>query len=343
MNEVAKLPAIEVGTLAILNKSEIDQQIATAHAFPRSVKRFRDQALDLATLNEATAAECIYALPRDGKVIEGPSARLAEILVSSWGNCRAGARVVEEGMEFVTAQGVFHDLEANSVITYESKRRITNKKGMRYNADMIATTANAACSIALRNAILKGIPKALWNDIYEQARHAAVGDVKTLANKRAEAIKAFMAYGVDEARILAVLEVPSIEDIGMDELSKLRGLFTAIKDGEITPENAFPLPEKPKPAGEAPKTLEEFGKAGGKEEVKADELHDPQTGELPVADADADIPAAFERGRAARGAGMAFKAVPTEWRDDANAKFAEAWSAGWRKRDDEIVEEKKRK
>ena len=70
--------------VSLLNRSEIDQQIATAHRFPRSVKRFRDEAMAMVTLNESVAGQCIYALPRDGKTIEGPSARFAEVIASAW-------------------------------------------------------------------------------------------------------------------------------------------------------------------------------------------------------------------------------------------------------------------
>jgi hypothetical protein len=275
MNEIVT----KMDTLAILNKSEIDQQIATAKAYPRTVTEFTKKATELATLNDKVAAECIYALPRDGKVIEGPSARLAEILAHSWGNSRSGARVIEEGFEFVTAQGMFHDLETNHAVSFEVKRRITDRRGNRYSPDMIATTANAAGSIALRNAVLKGIPKALWSDIYERARLAAVGDVTTLANKRAEWLKAFQAYGVDEKRILAVLGVGSMADVGIDELAKLRGIFNAIKDGEITPENAFPPTDKPKTEETKPAaSFDEFAK--GKPEEAKTERADPNTGEI---------------------------------------------------------------
>jgi hypothetical protein len=41
------------------------------------------------------------------------------------------------GAEFVTAQGVFHDLERNVAITYEVQRRIVDKEGHRYSADMV--------------------------------------------------------------------------------------------------------------------------------------------------------------------------------------------------------------
>lgn len=242
----------EGGTLAVLNKSEIDQQIATAHKYPRSLKRFRDAVLEMVTLNEQIASECIYALPRENKVVEGPSARFGEIVASAWGNCRAGARVISDQGDYVTAQGVFHDLEHNVAITYEVQRRIVDKKGRRYSPDMIGVTANAACSIALRNAILKGIPKAYWGEMYAAARNVVAGDVKTLANRRADAIKAFQVFGVGEAQILEKLGRPGLQDIGVDDLVVLRGLLTAIRDGDTTPEEAFAREAPAEPAAKVP-------------------------------------------------------------------------------------------
>ncbi len=240
-----ELTTAESGTVALLNRSEIDIQIATAKKYPRSIKRFVDEATAMVTLNESIAQQCVYALLRwdsqksENVTIAGPSARFGEIVASAWGNCRAGARVVNEGAEFVTAQGVFHDLERNVAITYEVQRRITGSKGKRYGADMIGVTANAACSIALRNAILKGVPKAFWEPMYAKARQVIAGDVTTLSVKRKEAIKQFAHFGVSEAQILTKLGRPGMQDIGVEDLVTLFGLLTAIKDGDTSPEQAF--------------------------------------------------------------------------------------------------------
>lgn len=235
----------ETGTVALITKAEIDQQISTAKKYPRSIKRFVDEATAMVTLNESIAQQCIYALPRDGKTIEGASARFGEIVASAWGNCRAGARVVNEGTEFITAQGVFHDLERNVAITYEVQRRIVDKNGRKFKPDMIGVTANAACSIALRNSILKGVPKAFWEPMYQKARAVVAGDIKTLANKRSEAIKQFTIYGVTEPMILEKLGRPGVADITPDDLVTLFGLLTAIRDGDTTPEQAFGEQQKP--------------------------------------------------------------------------------------------------
>lgn len=279
----------DIGTLALLNKSEIDQQIATAKRWPRSIKQFINEATEMATLDEKTAAECIYALPRDGRTIEGPSARLAEIVASAWGNCRAGARVVGEDDRFVTAQGAFYDLQRNVAISYEVKRRIVDKYGRKYKDDMIGVTANACCSVALRNAVFKGVPKAFWNRIYDAARGVVAGDIRTLANRRAEAIKQFAIYGVTQEMICTTLQVRGVEDITIDNLVALKGLLTAIRDGDTTAEEAFaPLASKVAAATDTKANeLNDKYKNGGTKQPPAPQpvtraMDEPPTDEVPM-------------------------------------------------------------
>lgn len=225
--------------LEALSRTEIDRQISTARAYPRDVKRFVGRAKDLATATLDVADDCIYALPRAGKTIEGPSARFAEIVAHAWGNCRAGARIIEEGREWLTAQGFFFDLEANSAISFEVKRRITNRDGVRYNADMISTTANAACSIAFRNVVLHGVPKSFWSPAYEAARLVVAGDSKTLPTRVAQAMQYLQKLGASEAMVLETLGVDAVAEITDENLVTLKGVAVAIKDGETSVDKAF--------------------------------------------------------------------------------------------------------
>lgn len=241
---IKNLSNAEPSVLTLLSNSEIDMQVATAHKYPRSLKTFINEVKQMVTLSEEVAQECIYALPRGGKTIEGASARFAELLVSAWGNSRAGARIVEDKGNFVIAQGVFHDLQKNVAITYEVQRRITDKYGKRFSDDMISVTANAACSIALRNAILKGVPKAFWSELYELAKQTARGNVETLPNRRAKAFSVFQSYGVSKETIFEHFGIKGEEDLNLDHLLILQGIRTAIKEGDITPENAFSKQEQ---------------------------------------------------------------------------------------------------
>jgi hypothetical protein len=230
-------------------RGEVDTQISTAHRYPRSIKAFRQKALSLATLDEDTAASCFYSLPRDGKTIEGPSARLAEIVAVSWGNLRSQANVVDIDDKWVTARGVCWDLEANVAVSVEVRRRITSKNGRRYNDDMIGVTSNAACAIALRNAVFKVVPMAMLKPIYEQARKVAIGDAQTLSSRRQKMVDHFGKMSVRPEQICAKVGKASIEDITLDDLGTLIGLATAIKDGDTTIDEAFAV-EKPATNGD---------------------------------------------------------------------------------------------
>lgn len=265
-------PAAE-SVVSALTRAELDQQIATAKAYPRSLAAFQRTCEEMVALNADVAAECVYSLPRDGKSIEGPSSRLAEIVASAWGNCRAMARVVGEDAEFVTAQGVFHDLERNVAINFEVRRRITDRRGRRYGSDMIATTGNAACSIALRNAVFKGVPKAYWSPAFEKARAIVAGDPATLEKRRAMALEHLSRQGVPEARVLETLGVVGVQDIGLSELATLRGILTAIKEGDTTLESAFGLdaPKGPAPGGKGVEGLKQALSGSGPD-------HDPNSG-----------------------------------------------------------------
>ena len=240
--ESERLEHVGPTALATIERAQLDVQISTAKAYPRNIKGFVREARDMALLDEETAASCFYAVPRDGKMIEGPSVRLAEIVASSWGNMKFGTRIIGDDGRFVTAQAICHDLEKNIAISCEVRRRITNKSGRRYSEDMIQVTGNAAASIALRNAVFRVVPFAYVKPILAECRRAAVGDVKTLGTRRANMAAAFLKLGVTADRICAAVEKPGMEDIGLDELATLQGLWTAIKEGTTTVEEAFPDP-----------------------------------------------------------------------------------------------------
>ncbi len=229
------------GQMDSLTRAEINIQIATAHHYPRSIKRALDDATAMATLNIETAESCFYKLPRSGKSIEGPSVRLAEIIGSAWGNMRYGARIAGEEKDFIIAQGIAHDLERNVACSIEVRRRIVDGQGRRYNADMIGVTANAAASIALRNAIFKVIPRSYTDCVYNEAKQVAIGDASTLNERRDMAIAFFRdKLNLDESRILKAIGRAGVDDITLDDLETLTGLKTAIREGDTTVDEAFP-------------------------------------------------------------------------------------------------------
>lgn len=281
--ELTPITQTEAPLAVQVAQAELNQAVTTARAFPRSIATAMRNIRDLATLDDKTAEECVYALPRAGKAIRGPSVRLAEIIVSCWGNCHVGARVVhvDRFEKVVVAEGVFHDLETGMRRTHQTQRRIVDKHGRLYNDDMITTTGNAAASIAFREAVLKGVPRAIWRNAYESCERVIAGDVTTLVERRDRAIKAFAAWGVTPERIFAALDIGGLEDIGADELVTLTAWRSGIKNNEQTVEEVFPevRPGKPEAAKGTAQKLADIAAGGdatgaqteGPEQAKADE------------------------------------------------------------------------
>lgn len=218
----------------------VDVQVATAKRYPRSIESFVRRCKEMATLDAEVAASCVYALPRDGKSIEGPSARLAEIVASAWGNMRVQAGATDHDDRYITARGEAWDVETNVAVGFEVRRRITGKNGKTYNDDMIVVTGNAAASIALRNAVFKAVPSAYWRPIYQECRRVIAGDVRTFHARRDDMLKAFNVMGVTTDRLIASLGLKGVLDLTLDHMVTLTGVFNALKDGETTIEEAFP-------------------------------------------------------------------------------------------------------
>jgi hypothetical protein len=277
--------------LEATERASIDIQIATAKRYPRTLSKVKSDMLSFATLDSDTASSCFYTLPRGGKNIQGPSVRLAEIAVACYGNLRAGTRIIEcvttGDSPHVTIQAFAMDLERNSAITMEKRRRIVGKKskGGQIDEDDINLAANAGSAIAFRDAVFKVVPRALIDPVWEQAKLVAIGDVKTLADRRAKAFDAFAKMGADQARVLQALGKAKVDDVDLADLETLIGWHTALKDGESKIDDVFPPVLKAgavgqkvgSPTGEASKPTITEQAAAEKAAAKAKTTAQPKT------------------------------------------------------------------
>jgi len=224
------------------DKAQIDVQIATAKAYPRNIKRSTENALAIVTMDGETAKTCTYSVPRGGKSITGPSVHLAKILAQVWGNMRVEAKVVSIDLKQITSEAVCFDLENNLAIKAQVKRSIAGKTG-RFNDDMITVTGNAANSIALRNAILSVIPRAIVDKVYNAAKQTITGDVSDKTKMIARRKQVFDGlkdtYLLSEKEILSAIGKAAIDHVTSDDLVVLIGVGNAIKDGDTTVDSAF--------------------------------------------------------------------------------------------------------
>lgn len=244
--EVVSMEVLQPSAVEALERAAVDVQVATAHRFPRSLEQFKKRTLSMATLDVETAASCIYRRPigkKDGQMqyAEGASIRLAEMVAAGYGNLRVAARVIEQTPRYVKVEGVAHDLESNYAAKSEVVEATLKRDGTPYDERMRIVIVKAALAKAFRDAVFKVVPKALCKSVIDAARATAIGDSKTLEERRKKASDWADSLKIDKARVLAALNVKGWSDVGLEHLEILTGLRTAIGDGDVTIDEAFPI------------------------------------------------------------------------------------------------------
>lgn len=298
-NEIIEVKQADM--LTAINRAEVDIQISTAKQYPRDVNAVLNKIATYATMDRETAEDCFYVLRRkdangQDAVIEGLSVRMAEIIAGAWGNLRVQTRIIGNDGRMITAQAVCHDLETNFAVSKEVKRSIMTKKGYTYSQDMQVVTGNAAASIALRNAVLTVIPKAVTKRIINEVRKVALGQSIDLETSRQNIIAYFGKMGVTQQQILDHLGIKDLKEIDQQAVFELRGTANAIKEGTTTVQETFVRPAaeaKKQAAGEkAAKTAQDkaaaaIAQATGEPTPTSVEVTDkapagvdPETGEI---------------------------------------------------------------
>lgn len=231
---------ISAVALAGMNIAGIDVQIATAKRYPRSLTKFRKDLLDMATFDEETAGGAFYALKRGGKVIEGPSVRLAEMAVSCWGNVHSAKQPGQASDKLAYGDGAVWDLENNVRMAVRVSRRITDREGRRYNEDMVGTTGLAAMSVAWRNAAFGVIPGTFIKPVLQKCKDIATGKGLAMDKRRERVMSYFITkLALTQDQVLKIAGKPGIDDLSEDDLATLHGIGVAIKDGETTLEQVL--------------------------------------------------------------------------------------------------------
>ncbi len=284
--------ASSLSALEAQSRAEYDTQIATAKRYPRDLTRAKNNSIAIVTMDKKTAETCRYALPRGGKTISGPSVHMARIMAQQYGNLRVTAAVKMVMDREIVSEAVAFDLETNYAVKVEVHRRITQKDGSRYNDDNITVTGNAANAIALRNAILNVIPKSVTDAVYNAALEKITGDLsdetKLIARRNDIFQKMKDAYNVKEDQILQVLNLKSINQVKVEQISDLIAIGQAIKDGDTTVEEVFYKTTTKDISGEAKAVADAMDKAiNGKKPAPAippNDLFDgkKETGPSPV-------------------------------------------------------------
>lgn len=215
--------------------AEVKAAVTMAMANPRQPVKAMDRILQECQ-RPTLAEQAVYAYPRGGQQVTGPSIRLAEALARNWGNVQYGIRELGRRNNESEVEAYAWDLETNTrsskVFTVPHSRDTKRGKvALTDSRDIYEMIANQGAR-RLRNAILSIIP----GDVIEAAVKQCDDTVQNAMGAPAEQIQkmlaAFGEIGVDKAMIERRLGHRLDADSTISsELINLRKIYTSIKDG----------------------------------------------------------------------------------------------------------------
>jgi hypothetical protein len=220
---------------------EVQAAMVVAKRFPRDSLQAERRILD-ACKRPALAEAAIYAYPRGGTTVEGPSIRLAEVLAQNWGNLDTGIIELDQKNGESTMMAYCWDLETNTrqtkIFTVRHERHtrqgVTKLTDPR---DIYEMTANQGAR-RQRACILGVIP----GDIVENAVTACNktmqgGGGEPLIDRVKKMVPAFEALGVTKDMIEKRLG-HRLETINETEFVGFRKIYRAIQDN-MQPVSAY--------------------------------------------------------------------------------------------------------
>lgn len=273
----SRMPAAGVNHASVMIESE--RAIAEARGQMQLAKMFpRSMAQAMADLMEACkspefAKAAFYSVPNRGS---GPSIRFAEEVARVYGNFQYGHRELSRGTDRTLVEVFAWDVQNNN----RSARQVTvlhirdtqnGPKKLTDQADIDGRIANVA-SKQMRGRILALVPKSLVAAGVEACKLTiAGGNDQPISARVKKMTEGFAKFGVT-ARHLAAYIGHTLDDITVDELADLIGVFNAIKEG-AKPSEYFDTAATPEA---------QAAQAGIAEAVKKLPAADPQQGAAPA-------------------------------------------------------------
>lgn len=226
------------GTIAIEESraiAEAQGKLIIAKKFPRDQAKAYEVIMN-ACKRKGLASAAIYAYPRGGQTISGPSIRLAEELARAWGNIDYGIRELSQREGVSEMETYCWDLETNTMssqkFTVKHERHTkTSVSKLTDPRDIYELTANNA-GRRLRARILAILPPDLIEAAIEECQKTMAGNNdEPIQDRVKKLIKAFAKYGVTNALVEKRLQ-HSLDLITLEELIELGSIFNSIKDNQ---------------------------------------------------------------------------------------------------------------
>ena len=228
---------VNAGTVAIEQEravAEAQGKLVIAKKFPRDEARAFSKVME-ACSRPALATVAMYAYPRGGQTVSGPSIRMAEELARCWGNLDYGIRELSRREGESEMEAYCWDMETNVISSQKFtvkhiRDRNVGSKALTDERDIYEITANMG-GRRLRARILAILPPDLVDAAVSQCRATISGGTEIPVIDRVRKMAhSFNKIGVGADMIEARLG-HALDETTLDELTDMIGIFQSLRDG----------------------------------------------------------------------------------------------------------------
>ena len=224
---------------------EVQASMVIAKRFPRDENKAWERIMT-ACDRPNLAKEALYAYPKGGTMVTGPSIRLAEALAQAWGNLDFGIRELTQRDGVSEVEAYAWDLETNTrqTKTFHVKHsRFTKSKGivsLTDPRDIYEMTANQGAR-RVRACILGIIPGDVVDAAVQRCEDTMQkGDGKPLVDRVRAMTTLFKEQGVTQEMIIERLG-HKLDATIETEVVSLGKIYKSLKDGMSKREDWFNL------------------------------------------------------------------------------------------------------
>lgn len=264
LNEIGfTKPETKPDTLMSANEARAVAEVQASYVIAKKFPRNKYESLEkiIETCKRPFLAEkALYAYPKGGQLVTGPSIRLAEAIAQAWTNISFGFNEISQqnGVSIIEAYAVDKENNSDKRTTFQVPHVRDTKQGRKRLTDardIYELCANQA-SRRIRNCILALIDGDVVEAAVDQVKKTLEGGVEDVSAAIKKMVAAFLEVGVKvehlEKRLGHKLDatIPS-------EIVKLKAIYRSIRDGFAPREEFFEIGEA-SPSAEAKEEVEQL-------------------------------------------------------------------------------------
>ncbi len=225
---------------------EVQAAFIIAQKFPRNEQQCYTEIIN-SCKRPFLAEQAMYAYPRGGTLVTGPSIRLAEAMAQSWKHLDFGIEEISQSNGVSIAKAFCIDLQKNtrSTKTFYVKHERHSKKGVTRLTDpreIYELVANQG-SRRLRACILAILPGDVIEAAVEQCKKTLESSDIPIADQVRKMVIAFDELGVKVEHLEKRLG-HKLDSVISAEIVTLKSVYKSIKDGMASREDFFDLGNK---------------------------------------------------------------------------------------------------